>query len=105
MVLTEMDSNNIYLSQKIQSGSTANLHTESMSIHDFRLMRDELATAEEQNRKLEAQLRMEIDQRIVSEKLNHERDSNGYNHWDEERQQIEREYSERVDELQDVSLF
>ncbi|KAF8934386.1 hypothetical protein EDD21DRAFT_377196 [Dissophora ornata] len=86
---------------KIQSGSTANLHTESISVHDFRLMRDELVTAEEQNRKLESQLRMEIDRRITSEKLNRERDSNGYNHWDEERQQMEREYAERVDELQD----
>ncbi|ORZ19225.1 hypothetical protein BCR41DRAFT_351783 [Lobosporangium transversale] len=89
------------MKSKMQPGSSANLAAESVSLHDFQMMREELALIEEQNRKLETQLRIEIDQRMASEKLQRGRHPNNYQQWDEERQQLERGYNERIDELQD----
>ncbi|KAF9349514.1 hypothetical protein BGX26_012195 [Mortierella sp. AD094] len=74
---------------------------ESVPLHDFQLMNEELALIEEQNRNLESQLRVETDKRLASEKLSRDRDANGYQRWEKERQQMEREYLERIDDLQE----
>ncbi|KAF9114044.1 hypothetical protein BGX27_000243 [Mortierella sp. AM989] len=89
------------MKSKIQLGSNPNLQTESASLHDFQLMNEELVLIEEQNRNLESQLRIETDKRIAAERLSRDRDSNGYRQWEKERQQMEREYSERIDDLQE----
>ncbi|KAI1294083.1 hypothetical protein EDD11_008256 [Mortierella claussenii] len=86
------------LKSKNQAGSIPNLYAESVSPHDFQLMNEELALIGAQNRKLESQLR---DQRIATEKLSRSQDNNGYREWEEERHQLEREYAERMDDLQD----
>ncbi|KAG0024459.1 hypothetical protein BGZ80_002773 [Entomortierella chlamydospora] len=75
--------------------------TESVPLHDFQLMNEELLLIEERNRSLESQL-IEADKRLLaSEKLSRDRDANGYQRWEKERQRMEREFSEQVDDLQE----
>ncbi|KAF9397521.1 hypothetical protein BGX21_008781 [Mortierella sp. AD011] len=74
---------------------------ESVPLHDFQLMNEELLLIEERNRSLESQL-IEADKRLLaSEKLSRDRDANGYQRWEKERQRMEREFSEQVDDLQE----
>ncbi|KAG0364245.1 hypothetical protein BGZ54_007700 [Gamsiella multidivaricata] len=89
------------MKSKMQSGSTLNVQVESMSANESQLMSEELAQIGEHNRKLESQLRVETEQRKLFEQLSRERDSKGHTKWSEERQQLEREYGERVDELEE----
>ncbi|KAG0004343.1 hypothetical protein BGZ79_009575 [Entomortierella chlamydospora] len=89
------------MKSKIQSSSNPNLQTESVPLHDFQLMNEELLLIEERNRSLESQL-IEADKRLLaSEKLSRDRDANGYQRWEKERQRMEREFSEQVDDLQE----
>ncbi|KAG0304460.1 hypothetical protein BGZ98_005495 [Dissophora globulifera] len=85
------------MKMKMRSGSVGDLQAESVPMHDFQLVNEELAIVEEQNRKL----RIEIDQRIVSERMSRDRDMIGSKQWNEERQQLEREYAGHLDELHD----
>jgi hypothetical protein len=87
----------------MMTDSTANAQQGSVSLQDFKLLIDELALVEQENRSLQTQLRTEIDQRITLESSNRDRDSEAFNQWKNERQQLELDFSERIEELQEVS--
>lgn len=74
-----------------------------VSEEEFRMISEEMANLEEQNRKLESQVRLEIEQRRMTESAHRDRESNGFHQWKEERRQMEVEYTEKVDDLQEVS--
>lgn len=59
---------------------------------------------EQENRTLQTQLRAAIDQKVTLENSSRDRDSDAFNQWKNERQQLELEYAERIEELQEVSL-
>ncbi|KAF9370756.1 hypothetical protein CPB97_002496 [Podila verticillata] len=86
---------------KIQSGSTNDLREGGVSEEEFRMISEEMANLEEQNRKLESQVRLEIEQRRMTESAHRDRESNGFHQWKEERRQMEVEYTEKVDDLQE----
>ncbi|KAG0353650.1 hypothetical protein BG005_007088 [Podila minutissima] len=86
---------------KIQSGSTNDLREGGVSEEEFRMISEEMANLEEQNRKLESQVRLEIEQRRMAENTHRDRESNGFHQWKEERRQMEVEYAEKVDDLQE----
>jgi hypothetical protein len=85
-------------------GSVANQQKGSVSLQDFQLMTEELALIEQENRTLQTQLRTEIDQRIALENSSRDRNSEAFGQWKNERQQLELEYAERIEELQEVSM-
>ncbi|KAG0291001.1 hypothetical protein BGZ96_005575 [Linnemannia gamsii] len=89
------------IKSKMTSGSVANLQKGSVSLQDFQLMTEELALIEQENRTLQTQLRTEIDQRVALENSSRDRDSEAYGLWKNERQQLELEYAERIEELQE----
>ncbi|KAG9061545.1 hypothetical protein KI688_007124 [Linnemannia hyalina] len=76
----------------------------TVSHQDFQLVSDELALIEQENRALQTQLRAAIDQKVTLENLSRDRDSDAFNQWKNERQQLELEYTERIEELQEVSI-
>ncbi|KAF9128184.1 hypothetical protein BGW39_005287 [Mortierella sp. 14UC] len=86
---------------KMMSGSTANVQQGSVSLQDFQLLTEELALIEQENRTLQTQLRTEIDQRITLESSSRVRDSEAFKQWKNERQQLELEFAERIEELQE----
>ncbi|KAF9204957.1 hypothetical protein BGZ49_004666 [Haplosporangium sp. Z 27] len=88
------------MKSKIQVNNT-NSQGDSVPLHDFQLMNEELVLIEDQNRKLELQLRIETDKRIASEKLNRDRDNSGYQRWENERRQMEQDYSDQIEDLQE----
>ncbi|KAG0277456.1 hypothetical protein BGZ95_005913 [Linnemannia exigua] len=89
------------IKSKMMSGSAANLQKESVSLQDFQLLTEELALIEQENRTLQTRIRTEIDQRINLESSNRDRDSEAYSQWKNERQQLELDYAERIEELQE----
>ncbi|KAG0209086.1 hypothetical protein BGX33_005850, partial [Mortierella sp. NVP41] len=89
------------IKSKMMSGTAVNLQKGSVSLQDFQLMTEELALIEQENRTLQSQLRSEIDQRIALENSDRDRDSDAYKQWKNERQQLERDFTKRIDELQE----
>ncbi|KAF9950566.1 hypothetical protein BGZ70_001306 [Mortierella alpina] len=88
------------LRSKMQAELAANPDASSVPLHDFQQMSEELALKDKQNRILESQLRMEIDQRIAIESSTRDRESNGLDRWRDEREQLERNYEDLVHDLQ-----
>jgi len=90
----------------MQSGQGSDLEANGVSLADFQLMSEELVLIEEQNRKLQTQLRAEIDHRIAFENgANNDREMNGVNsnrQWQEERHRLQGEYTGQINELQEV---
>ena len=69
-----------------------------VSLQDFQLISEELTRIEEQNQKLQSQLRVEVDHR-----MNRDRDVSGSSRqWQEERHRLQNEYAGQMDELQEV---
>ncbi|KAF9152313.1 hypothetical protein BG015_005459 [Linnemannia schmuckeri] len=89
------------IKSKMMSGSMANLQKGSVSQQDFQLVSEELALIERENRTLQAQLRAAIDQKVTLENSSRDRDAEAFNQWKNERQQLELEYTERIEELQE----
>lgn len=83
----------------------ANLQKGTVSHQDFQLVSEELALIEQENRTLQIQLRAAIDQKVALENSSRDRDSDAFNQWKNERQQLELEYAERIEQLQEVSLI
>lgn len=69
------------------------------------MISEEMVNLEEQNRKLESQVRLEIEQRRMAENTHRDRESNCFHQWKEERLQMEVEYAEKIDDLQEVSSY
>ncbi|KAG0202470.1 hypothetical protein BGX28_005020 [Mortierella sp. GBA30] len=88
------------LRAKIQSSAASKVDTASVSLHDLRRMSADLELIEERNLRLESQLRLERDQRISLEASSRDRDSNGIRRWNDEREELERDYSDRIQDLQ-----
>ncbi|KAF9922576.1 hypothetical protein FBU30_007311 [Linnemannia zychae] len=86
---------------KIMTGSTANLPKGSVTLQDFQLVEKELALVVQENRTLQIQLRNEMDQRIALENSNRDRDSEAFSQLKNDQQQLEHEYVERIEELQE----
>ncbi|KAF9901299.1 hypothetical protein EC991_006281 [Linnemannia zychae] len=89
------------IKSKITSATTANVQQGSVSLQDFQLLTEELALIEQENRSLQTQLRTEIDQRITLENSNRDQDSEAFKQWKNERQQLELDFTERIEELQE----
>ena len=89
----------------MMAGSMANLQNGTVSHQDFQLVSEELVLIEQENRTLQTQLRAAIDQKVTLENSSRDRDLNALNQWKNERQQLEHEYAERIEELQEVSLI
>ncbi|KAK3805059.1 MAG: hypothetical protein JOS17DRAFT_768917 [Linnemannia elongata] len=89
------------IKSKMMSGSMANLQKGTVSHQDFQLVSEELALIEQENRTLQTQLRAAIDQKVNLENSSRDRDSDAFNQWKNERQQLELEYAERIEELQE----
>ncbi|KAF9287592.1 hypothetical protein BGZ68_001580 [Mortierella alpina] len=89
------------LRSKMQAELAANPDASSVPLHDFQQMSEELALMEQQNHRLESQLRMETDQRRALESSSRDRESNGLDRWREEREQLERNYEDMLHDLQD----
>lgn len=87
----------------MQAELAANPDASSVPLHDFQQMSEELALMEQQNHRLESQLRMETDQRRALESSSRDRESNGLDRWREEREQLEHNYEDMLHDLQDVS--
>ncbi|KAG0067799.1 hypothetical protein BGZ89_005670 [Linnemannia elongata] len=89
------------IKSKMMSGSMANLQKGTVSHQDFQLVSEELALIEQENRTLQIQLRAAIDQKVALENSSRDRDSDAFNQWKNERQQLELEYAERIEQLQE----
>ncbi|GJJ73159.1 hypothetical protein EMPS_05517 [Entomortierella parvispora] len=92
------------MKSKMHSGQ-GSLEANGVSLQDFQLMSEELVLIEEQNRKLQTQLRAEIDHRIAFENgANNDREMYGVNNnrqWQEERHRLQSEYTAQINELQE----
>ncbi|KAG0046642.1 hypothetical protein BGZ83_008212 [Gryganskiella cystojenkinii] len=84
------------MKSKMQMGQVSD-GANGVSLQDFQLINEELTRIEEQNRKLQSQLRVEVDHRLIRD-----RDMNGSSRqWQEERHHLQSEYTGQLDELQE----
>ncbi|KAG0348377.1 hypothetical protein BG004_005322, partial [Podila humilis] len=88
-----------------RSASTGDVREGGVSEDELRLVTEELANIEEQNRKLQSRIRLEVEQRKIVETSLRDRESNGFMQWEDERRQLERELAEKTEDLEEKLLL